>query len=55
MILYNYTYSNMNNKYSYTCTYYFVSTPNPLAATFFRSFLLFCEIFLFGLPPPELG
>ena len=43
----------MNNityfNYSHTCTYYFVSTPDPLAATFLKNFLLFCEIFLFCL------
>ena len=44
-----------NFIYPYTCTYYFVSTPNPPAATFLRNFLLLCEIFFFGLPPPETG
>ena len=48
------------NNLTYTCTYYLVSTPNPFAATFFRNFLVFCEIFLFyflvfALPPPETG
>ena len=28
---------------------FFVSTPNPLAATFLRKFLPFCEMFLFCL------
>ena len=47
-------------NYSYTCTYYFVSTPNPLATTFLMNFLLFCEILLFcflvfDLPPFEIG
>ena len=34
-------------NYSYTCTYFLVSTPNPLAATLLRNFLLFREIILF--------
>ena len=46
--------NNLTNFiYSYTCTYYFVGTPNPLAATFFRNFLPFCEIFLFCLRETE--
>ena len=34
--------------------FYFVSIENPLAATFFKNFLLFFEQFLFCLPPPEI-
>ena len=54
---YNYKYTCMNNltyfNYSYTCTYYFVSTPNPPAVKSLTIFFL--ENFLFCLPPPEIG
>ena len=38
-----------NFIYSYTCIYYFVSTPNPPAAKSLTNFLLFREKFLFFL------
>ena len=48
------TFLYLYEKLSYTCTYYFVSTPNPLAVKSLTNFLLFFENFLFCLPPPEI-
>ena len=42
-----------NFIYSYTCTYYFVSTPNPLAVKPLTNFLLFFKNFLLCLRGSE--